>query len=103
MHGKQLPLDKGVTAAALSLSLDDPQPAQDGTVEVKDKYVYIPNVVKNENMHYFRLPKLGAYIAVPLVYNSYLTENILDVALEARIKYLGELEEWQKAKAEETK
>jgi len=54
-------------------------------------------------MHYFRLPKLGAYIAVPLVYNSYLTENILDVALEARIKYLGELEEWQKAKAEETK
>ena len=60
-------------------------------------------MVKNENMHYFRLPKLGAYIAVPLVYNSYLTESILDVALEARIKYLGELEEWQKAKAEETK
>lgn len=47
MLGKQLPLDKGVTAAALALSLDDPQPNEDGTVEVKDKYVYIPNVVKN--------------------------------------------------------
>lgn len=103
MQGKQLPLDKGVTAAALSLSLEDPQPAEDGTVEVKDKYVYIPNVVKNENMHYFRLPKLGAYIAVPLVYSSYLTEGIFDVALEARLKYLGELEEWQKVKAEEIK
>ena len=32
MLGKQLPLDKGVTAAALALSLDDPQPNEDGTV-----------------------------------------------------------------------
>lgn len=32
MFGKLLPLDKGVTAAALTLSLDDPQPAEDGTV-----------------------------------------------------------------------
>lgn len=42
-------------------------------------------------MNYFRLPKLGAYIAVPLVYQSYLTEHIFDVALEARQKYLAEL------------
>jgi hypothetical protein len=60
-------------------------------VEVKDKYVYIPNVVKNENVHYFRLPKLGSYIAVPMIYQSYLTEQIFNVALEARLKYLGEL------------
>jgi hypothetical protein len=103
MLGKQLPLDKGVTAAALALSLDDPQPNEDGTVEVKDKYIYIPNVVKNESMHYFRLPKLGAYIAIPLVYNSYLTEGIFDVALDARVKYLTEIEELEKAKAEEIK
>lgn len=42
-------------------------------------------------MHYFRLPKLGAYITVPLCYNSYLSEHIFDVALESRLKYLGEL------------
>lgn len=65
--------------------------------------MYIPNVVKNESMHYFRLPKLGAYIAVPLVYNSYLTEGIFDVALDARVKYLTEIEELEKAKAEEIK
>jgi hypothetical protein len=91
MLGKTLPLDKGVTAAALALSLEEPVAAEDGTVEAKEKYVYIPNVVKNENMHYFRLPKLGSYISVPLIYNSYLTEHIFDVALESRLKYLGEV------------
>lgn len=91
MLGQTLPLDKGVTAAALNLSLDDPVPNEDGSVEVKDKYVYIPNVVKNEAMHYFRLPKLGSYIAVPLIYQSYLTENIFDEALEKRLKYLEDL------------
>jgi hypothetical protein len=59
------------------LSLEDPpqQIGEDGVSipqEKKDKCVYIPNVVKNESMHYFRLPKLGAYVAVPLVYSSYL-------------------------------
>jgi hypothetical protein len=47
MLAKTLPLDKGVTAAALSLSLDDAVPNEEGVVEQKDKYVYIPNVVKN--------------------------------------------------------
>ena len=43
-------------------------------------------------MHYFRLPKLGAYIAVPLVYNSYLNDEIFDTALQGRLKYLAELQ-----------
>ena len=48
----------------------DPQPT----------YIYIGNVVRNEKMHYFRLPKLGAYMAVPLIFNSYLTEEVFDAA-----------------------
>jgi hypothetical protein len=103
MLNKTLSLDKGVTGGALALSLDEPVPGEDGTVEVKEKYVYIPNVVKNESMSYFRLPKLGAYIAVPLVYKSYLTEHIFDVALEARQKFLDELGEFEKQKAESLK
>lgn len=98
MQGKTLPLDKGVSAAAFALSLDDPVPAEDGTVEHKEKYVYVPNVVKNENVHYFRLPKLGSYITLPLTYNSYLTEHIFDVALQSRQKYLEELKEFNKAR-----
>jgi hypothetical protein len=38
-------------------------------------------------MHFFRLPKLGAYIAIPLVYNSCLFEGSFDAALEERFKY----------------
>ena len=45
------------------------------------------NVVKNEKMHYFRIPKLGAYLAVPLIYESYLKEKIFDDALEQKLKY----------------
>ena len=42
-------------------------------------------------MHYFKWPKLGAFIAVPLVYQSYLTESVFDLALESKEKYLEEL------------
>lgn len=42
-------------------------------------------------MHYFRIPKFGAYLAVPLIYESYLSEAIFDSALEAKNKYYLEL------------
>ena len=47
-------------------------------------------------MHYFKWPKLGSFIAVPLVYQSYLTENVFDQALEAKQKFLGELADFEK-------
>lgn len=55
-------------------------------------------MVKNENMFFMKWPKLGAYIAVPLVYNSYLHESVFDAALEGRQKYLAELQEFNNAK-----
>ena len=36
-------------------------------------------------MHYFKLPRLGAYLAVPLVYESYLKERIFEDALEQKL------------------
>lgn len=101
MRGKTLEVEKGLTAAAFNLSLDDeepqaePQAGEEGGADVppgglvkekKEKFVYVPNVVKNESIHYFRLPKLGSYIAVPLQYNSYLKETIFDAALDAKLK-----------------
>lgn len=35
-------------------------------------------------MNYFRLPKLGAYLAIPLLFNSCLSEASFDAALEER-------------------
>ena len=52
-------------------------------------------------MHYFKIPKLGAYLAVPLIYNSYLSEKIFDIALEAKNKYLEDLKEFNEKKEEE--
>lgn len=48
----------------------------------KLKYVYVPDVVQNEKIHYFKLPKLGAYLAVPLIYKSYLSEATFNFVLE---------------------
>lgn len=47
-------------------------------------------------MHYFRLPKLGAYIALPLIFNSCLSENSFDAGLEERLRYRAEKEEKDK-------
>jgi len=39
-------------------------------------------------MHYFIIPRLGAYMAVPLIYNSYLSEASFDEGVKARLEYL---------------
>lgn len=44
-------------------------------------------------MHYFKLPKLGAYMAIPLIYNSCLSEASFDAALDERRRYLTALDE----------
>lgn len=47
--------------------------------KVKDpNYVYVPDVVRETRIHYFRLPKLGAYLAIPLIIESCLTEDLFD-------------------------
>ena len=45
-----------------------------------------PNVVVDESMLYFGLPKLGTNVAVSLIYSSFLNEKIFDVALAAKKK-----------------
>ena len=54
-------------------------------------------------MHYFRLPKLGAYLAVPLIYNSFLSEEVFDAAYKARKDYLDQLDEFKKQQDEDVK
>ena len=104
MKGKMLNLNEGVTGKAFSLAEEQaPVVGEDGqeiAQPVKEQYIYVPNVVKNEAMHYFRIPKLGAYLAVPLVYNCYMTEKNFDVALETKNKYLADLTEFNQKKSE---
>ena len=37
------------------------------------KFKYVPEVVRNSNMHYWKVPRLGSYMAIPMVYKSSLS------------------------------
>jgi hypothetical protein len=36
---------------------------------VAKNYLYVPDTIKQPRMHYFIIPKLGSYMAMPLFYN----------------------------------
>ncbi len=44
-------------------------------------HVYVKEVVREPKMHFYRVPKLGSYMAVPLVYESCQFEEALDLAV----------------------
>lgn len=50
--------------------------------EKKPKFAYVPDVVNNPKIKFFDVPKLGAYFATPLIYNSCLSEFSFDAAVE---------------------
>lgn len=43
--------------------------------------VYVNEVVREPRMNYQKVPRLGCYMAVPLVYNSCLSDEALDAAV----------------------
>ena len=61
-----------------------------GDDEPKPEYIYVSNVVREPKMHYFQIPRLGAYMAIPLIFNSCLSETSFDSGLANRINYLKE-------------
>ena len=51
-------------------------------------HIYVPEVVREPQIHFYRVPRLGAYMAIPLEYNSCLTEKALDQALNDYNNYI---------------
>jgi hypothetical protein len=47
----------------------------------KFKHVYVKEVVRQKGMHYWTVPRLGAFLAIPLVYRSCLSETSFDAAV----------------------
>ena len=45
------------------------------------KSVYVKEVVREPRMYYFKVPKLGSYMAIRLEYDSCLFEGALDQAV----------------------
>eukprot|EP00825_Cyclidium_porcatum_P002631 TRINITY_DN1121_c0_g2_i1.p2 TRINITY_DN1121_c0_g2~~TRINITY_DN1121_c0_g2_i1.p2 ORF type:complete len:658 (-),score=176.34 TRINITY_DN1121_c0_g2_i1:285-2258(-) len=106
MEGKILPLEQGVTADVFKEkeAVEEQQQPEDDqqqkAVVQKPNYVYIPDVVKEPKMQFFKIPKLGAYIAVPLICKTCLNEQSFDATLEERLKFLKAKEEQDQLKAQ---
>jgi hypothetical protein len=56
-------------------------------------HVYVPEVVREPSMHFYRVPRLGAFMAVPLDYNSCLFEKSLDQSIQDHLSYLKQIDE----------
>jgi len=46
------------------------------------KHIYVPEVIRNPKMHYWQVPRLGSFMAVPLVYKSCLNIESFDKTVE---------------------
>jgi hypothetical protein len=42
----------------------------------------VKEVVREPKMHFYKVPRLGSFLAIPLVYNSCLFEEALDNAVQ---------------------
>ena len=51
-------------------------------IEVFPQHIFIPEVVRDERIHFFKVPKLGSYLAIRLEYNSCLSPDALDAAVQ---------------------
>jgi len=73
--------------------------------EIKKKQEYphkfIPDVTKEQKLKFFKVPKLGSYLAVSLKYNSCLYDTSLDKAVEAYYETIQRKEKQQKEIAEQ--
>jgi hypothetical protein len=79
MIDRTLALETGFTYEALK----ELPPDDNGAVPINTG-VYVPDVVKDTRIYFHQWPKLGAFLAVPLIYQSCLQESYFDACVEAR-------------------
>ncbi|KAM3142503.1 hypothetical protein pb186bvf_005405 [Paramecium bursaria] len=89
--------ETGVTYEALK----EPVPNDDGEV-IPNKGIYIPNVVKEPRIVFYKWPKLGAFYALSITYNTVILETSFDQGIEALIAYnkAKEIQDAEKAQKE---
>jgi len=65
-----------------SMKSGDDKEIQDDDILKSFSHVYIKEVVRENRMHFQRVPRLGSYMAVPLIYDACLSDVALDAAVE---------------------
>ena len=53
----------------------------DQDAEKNPKHITIDEVVRTRQMHYYRVPRLGSYLAIKLEYNSCLFDEAFENAI----------------------
>jgi len=61
--------------------------------------VWVPEVIREPKMHYWTVPKLGSFMAVPLVYKSCLNINSFDKSVKDYTAYKAKVKEQNEEKA----
>jgi hypothetical protein len=56
----------------------------------------VKEVVREPKMHFQKVPRLGSYMAVPLIYHNCLSDQALDRAVEDHQEIALKLEEQKK-------
>ncbi|CAI2360915.1 unnamed protein product [Moneuplotes crassus] len=64
------------------------------------KHSFIEEVVREHKMHYFRVPRLGSYLAVELKYDSCLNQESFDKAFEDYLDCINKKQEQEREKLE---
>lgn len=66
----------------------------------KHEFIDVKSLVTNNRLHFWKVPRLGCFMAVPLVYNSCLSESALDTAIANWGEVSKEIEQQDKDRAE---
>jgi hypothetical protein len=91
------PVEEGEKAEEeVTASLKSPQKEKP---EVLPRTIYVKEVVREPRMHFYKVPRLGCYMAIRLEYESCLFEESLDAAV---VDYI-EVRQRQKEQEEEKK
>lgn len=105
LKGEFLPPNEGVTYDIFNnneeAGQEQPADSQDGEneeSEPKTNYVYVKDVVTNPNMHFFEIPRLGAYIAIPMVVSSYLNANSFEEGIKETKEFKDRVEQAKQEK-----
>jgi hypothetical protein len=100
MKGKLLKPDQGITHSVFQEAAPaeeaPPEDAEEGAGEAKAtkqqigdpsdiinsmKHLYVKEVVREPKIHFYKVPRLGSYMAVPIEYESCLSVAALDEAV----------------------
>ena len=92
MIGKKLAPETGVTYDIFKPKEKEPPTDGSEPEPLKEEPIYISDVTKEPRMVYFRIPKLGAFYASSIIYQSYFSDSIFDEGLKEKIRVQQERE-----------